>query len=852
MKRLITTFKKPSKKAIILSALLILAIVVTGFTLVSRVRAAVNIDNSLNFGSLPGYYRYQQNGAASCAGASKYDFCPNGNMFLEIAQKSGPGASVNTTLDVKEIWTKSYIDPDRLNSAIIGVYDGRYSRNVFGGPNEYDASGTRSTFSDNRDVIFEFYTAQDFMRSNGDYDERPCLKEGELTSFYKADSGMMPKNGWAKINVREKLNTSTSACKTPTVTKKTGKIPIYVKAYWRDRNNTEGRVNAFKVSTAYTDKTTDFANTGITGYYSDYANAINRRDDIPSPDQREVGQYAVQNRVDSANTQGRYYFGFAPDCRLAPGLKEKRYIKWKDVDYPDYYPGVDAPRFRLLDVTNPSNVRVVKDVDGTDMDLSGSQLGGPNQYQERQVEFTGGRIYEWHWYNITSRDGIAFWMPYDDYPALVGGCGDWKHELTMKAGTTTTPAVSENPEFRVAGGQTVRVNLNQFSLGKDAGPTTNVRLTVAADGNNKQLITTTFESATASLGGNPRDPASTTYNRVFSWSNLGRLGPSPVYQNQRTDIIADLKVREDAPDGARYCATATMTPGSSTDPGPVPKNPKVICFVVDNSLKPYLTTTGGDVHAGNDCIISTTNPRTPQTIIGQGVAGSARGSSGSYIVSAGDAITKFGSGGSPDSTNLSFGKTGYYGSICRPALEDLQKELAKGGFTSIPGNTATPFNLASLVAGQRYLVYFDGPGTVFGKSSAPVTVYSSGTLTIQGAEFGSNLATVASRTNLPVVGVIAKDIDIKREVTGITAQLYATGNIDTCSDSTASACRSTLLLRGFAMAHDFSFKRSGTGANGLQLAELFGFGAAFYLNPPPGFGTVAGAVKYLGERAPLY
>lgn len=847
--------KKPNKYIVLMSVAAVFVAALGSFLLFSKAKAAVSIDDSLNFASLPGYWRYQANGSQPCPGQSKYDFCASNRMFLEIAQKSGAGAKVNTTLDVKEMWTKSYIDPDRLNSAVIGIYDGKYSRNVFGGNNEYDANGTRQTFNDQQDVIYEFYVAEDTARTVDGvriYDEVPCTTGAAVkTPFYRADSATMPKNGWAQINVRQRLNASNSGCKTPIVTKKTGKIVIFMRAYWRDPTNTQGRVNAFKVSTAYTDKSSDLANAGLTGYYSDYLNATNRRNDIPLPAEREVGQYAVQNRVDSENTQGRYYFGFAPDCRLPKGTKEKRYIKWKDVDYPDYYPGVAAPRFRLLDVTNSSNPSVVKDINGNDMDLSGSQLGGPNQYQERQVEFTGGRIYEWHWYNITARDGIAFWMPYDDFPALVGGCGNYLQKIGLWGGRNSG-GMSQNANQVARGGDTLNLLIDQGWSAPSQPPGQAPFTTSDA------FLSTQVGTYDGTFSGVPINinEGGSRYNGNrdhIQWKLQG-LGPKPTYPDRRW-LMYSYQIKENAVDGSKHCFVATMNNETSKQPplhtGNVATSNQ-ICVTIDNSLKPYLTTAGGDVHAGNDCIVSATNPRTPQTIIGPGVTGTGNGSSGSYVVSAGDRITQFGSGGTAGGTNLSFGKNGYYGSVCRPSLEMLQAELAKGGFESVPGDSATPFNLGSLAPGKRYLVYFAGSGTVYGKANASVTVYSNETVTIQGADFGSGApAGGTTRANLPTVGVIAKNIKIKREVAGITAQLYATGNINTCSDSTTVACRSVLFLRGFAMAHDFSFKRSGTGSNGLQLAEILGYNAAFQLNPPPGFGTTSGIAKYLGERAPL-
>lgn len=767
----------------------------------------------------------------------------NRDAHLEIAQ-IGDG----NTLDAKESWGKYYFDPAKVTDGTIGISKGGYGGEVDTLGTSRGGNGQR--FADTNAVKYEFYLAMNRPSPVGGFiDEVPCRAKSSDKNFTPSltvYSGEMSVTGWYKIDAARFVNNARCGDKPWGVTEKSGKYVLFVRASWNTsppkvNNVTQGRVNAFKLGAAYTTKSGD----PLTGYWSDTAwTATNER---PT-----TAAYAVQDRLSPNNTNGDYTFKFAPDCRLAPGQQEARYLHWADVDYPEYYqapwPVQPPPEFDLVEVSPSGSRSTVLRVRPGD-----NLFNGPNEQNVHNAKeyknFKGGYTYEWVWRNVARIDGINFWIPYDDYPALNGGCGEWKHELKMKAGTTTTPAVSDAPEFRAAGGQTVRVNLSQFAVGKDAGPETKVDLTVAASGANQRSIATTFSGVTASLGGSTNSGASTPNSRVISWTGLDRLGPTAPYPSSRTNIIADFKVREDAPDGARYCASAVMSPKSSTEPGGTRSTPNQICFTIDNSLKPYLTTENGDVHAG-DCTIDPKIRPVNGRITGQ--KGETKGSSGTFIVSAGDAITQFGSGGSPGGNGLTFGKGGFYGNLCRPTLADMQKELAKGGFTSQPGDSATPFNLASLGSTGRYVVYFNGPGTVFGKAKVPVTVFSTGTLTIQGSEFGSDVAARTTRNNLPVVGVIAKDIKIKREVIDLKAQLYATGNIDTCSDSTTVACKNTLTLSGFAMAREFSFKRSSAGSNGLQLGELFGFNGAFYLNPPPGFSSPAGAVKYLGERAPLY
>lgn len=768
------------------------------------------------------------------------------DAHLEIAQV-GDG----NTLEAGSTWGKYYFDPSKVSDATIGISKGGY-----GG--EVDTLGTSKgsggqKFADLNAVKYEFFLAIDQQDQDKKYqDEVPCRAPGEKdpTPSLTEYSGKMSVTGWYKIEASRFVINARCNGKPWRATAKSGKYVLFVKASWNTsapvvNNVRQGRVNAFKLGAAYNLKTGD----PLTGYWSD--TTWSTTDERPTN-----AAYAVQDRKSPEGTNGDYTFTFAPDCRLAPGEIEGRYLHWSDVDYPDYYVGLPAPSFDLIEIPpSGGSGRSVLSV-GPEKNLFNGTKKQNVHHAIKYDSFKGGYTYKWVWKNITRIDGINFWIPFDDFPALRGGCGEYNYNLGLKAGTTTTPAISDATEFRAGGGQTIAANLTQIWGGKDAGSDTTTDLYLSEAGNNK--VEDAFTALTPTVGGStvlegPSKTNPSSGKRYHSTWKLPRLGPKPTYNDSRSDIYANFKIKNDAPDGSRYCFTASITPTSNSDAAPNSSKPNSICVTIDNSLKPFLTTTGGDVHAGNDCIVSATNPRTPQMITGQVSPDGKLGSSGSYVVSAGDRITQFGSGGSPGGSNISLGNNGYYGSICRPPLATLQAELAKGGFEAVPGDTAVPFDLSSLAPGKRYLVYFTGPGTVKGKANAPVTVYSTETLTIEGKEFGSGVpAGGATRENLPTVGVIAKNIKIKQVVAGITAQLYATGNIDTCSDSTTAACRSVLLLRGFAMAHDFSFKRSGTGSNGLQLAELFGYNAAFYLNPPPGFGTASGVAKYLGERAPLY
>lgn len=785
-----------------------------------------------------------------------------GAVHLEIAQ-TGEG----NTLDADKSWVKYYIDEARINDATIGIHSGGYGGEVDTFGTARGNVGQRLPYPDA--VQYDFYLAET-KPLQGVPEEVPCQmavagqtdsKGDPFQTSLTVNSNSMPVDGWYKVAASRFFNGARCRNDRWQKTEKSGKYVLFVRASWISNDppivngKRQGRVNAFKAGAAYANST-GFYDSPITGYWADATSAYLTQNPQNMPTR---AAYSIQDRTSPINTNGSYTFTFQPDCRLAPGQEEFRYLHWKDVDYPLYYggdyPKQDPPEFDLYEIPpGQTTGRSVLHVDEKSGKFNGDKQN--QHFYARYDSFKGGYTYKWVWKNIARVDGVSFWIPYDDYPSLAG-CGEWNHDFTMKAGVLGQGLSTQ--EFRVAGGQTARINLNQFAKGKDAGPETDVNLTVSAVQNGsvgQQRIVDTFAGVSSTLGGGKGTDS--TYARGVVWNDLGRLGPSPTYPSSRTDIYADYKIKNDAPDGAKYCATAYMTPKSSSDNGRLTSNPQQICFVIDNSLRPYITTQNGDVHAG-DCTVRD-RPNNGR-ITGQGVAGVA-GSSGTYIVSAGDAITKFGSGGSPDSANLTFGKTGRYGSVCRPSVEVLNGELVKakesGKAIEVPA-TGT-YNLGALnpalYQDKSVILKFSGPGTVQGVSRVPVTVVSDSTLTIirtpGGTDFGTNTGYQADKSNLPVVGVIAQNINITQDVAKITAQLYAVNKIDTCSDTNAVNCKKSLELRGFAMAREFAFKRSTNKTNGLQQSELFGFNAAFYLNPPPGFGSPAGTVKYLGERAPLY
>jgi hypothetical protein len=757
------------------------------------------------------------------------------NTYLEIAQV-GEG----NTLDAQESWSKVYFEPNKVSDGTIGVYRGGYGGAVDSSGLSNAGQGNR--FSDANAVRYDFYLGvkrQD--PESGFSDEVPCTVEGSFAPSLTVFSGEMSVDGWYKIAADRFVKNARCNGAEWSQTIKTGKFVLFIRTSWATSapvvsGKKQGRVNAYKVGAAYATKDGN----PLTGYWSNPGAAR-------QPTRPLIAGYSIQDRISPNNTNGNYTFKFAPDCRIPRGSTDKRYLHWRDVDYPAYYqspwPVQPAPDFRLFQIS-PSGSRTEVAIPSASKKFNGT---GQNVHGSVEIEFKGGYKYEWVWTNVARIDGVSFWLPYDDYPSIVG-CGSYEQTVGLWG---SRGAGWSQGNFEATGGDTLQFLVDEsYVKGTSAAPDTTSNAYLRSP--NGALYANTFADPGGATG--ISDNGRRVGRAQVQWTLPG-MGPSSPYTNRRW-LLFNYQIKSDAQNGAIHCFNADMTPKSNTDPlGIVTSN--TICVTINNSLKPFLSTSGGDVHAGNDCIVQTIGNG---KITGPPVNGLNIGSSGSYIVSAGDRITDFGSGNSPNSSALTFGRTGYYGSICRPRLSeaDVDKAIAAGA-VEVPfsGMTFNASAINGLSDSKKYVVKLPAGTSVSGVFTRSVTLYSKGNINIVGDLRGDTVGRYA-KNKLPVVGVVAEgDIAISPGVTRIDALLYALDTIDTCSGQNiatpggVTACKPALTLNGFAMAGNFSFKRT-TGTAGLTRAENVIFNAAFYLNPPPVLGTAAGTVKYLGERAPLY
>jgi len=275
---------------------------------------------------------------------------------------------------------------------------------------------------------------------------------------------------------------------------------------------------------------------------------------------------------------------------------------------------------------------------------------------------------------------------------------------------------------------------------------------------------------------------------------------------------------------------------------------------------PFLTTSGGDVHAGGGFPAGLSlNCNSVTAKIKGNTAG---GSKGDYVVSANGSLNSFGSG-----NGGGLGIASYHG-ICRPNLA-----LEAASYPTV--DVVTNSTAAGLTAAVTNAINNDAPGTLIITTCDTVldlgslnpvhkniTLWVQGNLTIKSDVLEASSATGVTPVNLGSFGVITGaldsqnnlvpgtgDIDIVKNVSTLQGFFYALGRINTCTDGNgtpytsvggASAltlnCQGGLNVLGLLSADSFDFNRVGPISNtGSQQSEGVGFTGLLFLAPPPVF-----------------
>lgn len=387
------------------------------------------------------------------------------------------------------------------------------------------------------------------------------------------------------------------------------------------------------------------------------------------------------------------------------------------------------------------------------------------------------------------------------------------------------------------------------------------------------------------------DPESVLQNKnpsTWSW-NLGSINNGESKSRDMSFRINESR----ATNGQQLCFRAFASPERRS--GGTAQSSR-LCTIIKLPRYPFVTTVGGDVHAGasfdsEPCLLATDSSK---RIIGQ-ISGT-RGSKADFIASAGGGIFDFGSAGRADRNNLTFGNTGnrgFYGVTCRP---DVFRELYQSQ-DSVMANSAaevrgylTRANRENLIVNYRGNLTINGPITI--QRGRHVTLVVDGNVFIDsGSSNGIILhgGPYAERGRAPAIneapsfalvtsGNIRVDNIVRRlegiysagtaEPTDVISNPATHGIIDTCGNNAtgsgpaitsptnaANRCNNPLTVNGALLARDFRFRRTPGDvrvASEASPAELIKFLPQLYLQPPPGFNSLVSLILNGGERPPIF
>ncbi|MEX0749088.1 MAG: hypothetical protein WD467_01645 [Candidatus Saccharimonadales bacterium] len=294
------------------------------------------------------------------------DFSPGGNNFWVEVARNGNG----NALDAPIVWLKLYFDQASGNR--VRLING-----------DVCSSGVDT----NTNAPTSFRWAQ--VNELG-------VREGENNPFFHFSSQL--------ANCPDREFTIPEEAMTQSIRPESeGKYVVLLKALHTGGLNSGG-VNAFKVQA--------LNHGGIVGYADLAQNGTQYNDVDPSDGNQsgsDYGSFALQQR--SGSGPGTFQLEFATSCLDADDIEEhngEAYLKWFDADY------------GASNQPNNLNWRVeVRDresgdrVPDEDFSLSGSQLGGNDEYAWEKFTVRMDRKYTWIWSNVATTNGIQIWMPYD-------------------------------------------------------------------------------------------------------------------------------------------------------------------------------------------------------------------------------------------------------------------------------------------------------------------------------------------------------------------------------------------------------------------------------------------------------
>jgi hypothetical protein len=519
--------------------------------------------------------------------------------------------------------------------------------------------------------------------------------------------------------------------------------------------------------------------------------------------------------------------------------------------------------------------------------LYGSGVGGRSVQWDTEITLPAGFINSAFDYRNPYRDdffyqnsaadtqfSIIFTNPDGTQYIIKKNCGNPVGGLSPlvpnppPTGYNNVPALVGAPSSPVEPGQIINFWGSVTNIGTGASP----NLTLYAINPDPAQITGTG-SGGGVTGGSP-------FAGGYRWSPE----PGVPAGTSVAGFTFGFKIGADVPDGQVYCFRFRVEPGSgqstpshTVDPPGFTQTEQ--CYTVFRSRHPFLTTEGGDVHAGTrfaptPCLV---NPTTPRTVTGT-TDGSNVGSKADYILSSSGVVVdsgsgslrrRFGSSGSPSNNSLTFGNSpslGNYGELCRP---DLATQLL-----GEPGGVIAGVTNVNVLANDTVSKY-TGNAILAGGSLANghhKTLVVDGDVYIT-SNITRSVTNYANKKAIPSFALIATgNIYIHPSVTSLYGIYYAgrasnpaAGTINTCSNNGvgpsivaaggAALCANNLQIDGALIATRIVLRRTFGGVEPFatrSAAENVVFQPGLLLSPPPGFSSLLNQIKFTGELPPVY
>ncbi|MDB5179071.1 MAG: hypothetical protein JWN01_1014 [Patescibacteria group bacterium] len=655
----------------------------------------------------------------------------------------------------------------------------------------YDSPSTPDSGACNRAPARELQVKYEFQTLNAN---------GALVGAPKVVNGWnMTVNGWSTI----------SLAGLPVVAADDqGNHLVRVKVYWVDPSpggKYAGGLNAFKVDV------------NGAGAYVTY----NAQDTASFP------LAVIQRPMDLSPpyTHSDFKFQFAPDCDLGTATVKKD-MQWYDADAG----AGNQSGYISWDLHDDT---LNQQVDS----LSNAQLGGNSQGKKRSETFIRGHKYTWTWHHVDSRNGVELWMPFDSYN-YIKKCYQMTARIVAPAGTLQPPG-----PLRGDGITRYTLNPRMHNNGPDTSEMVTMKVTLP--------ICAKYVSSAPLPGAAITGRNGAGYGGVLTWP--ARKVNNGADSNANTFVYTV----NPACDGQTITFNEDVTPS-----GGAPARSS-ISFNVASPHYPAIIGQSGDVHAGGGlcgpALINNSN-----TIHGHSQSTSV----GEYVVSASGSVSGFGSNNKPGGSAATLGNSGNLGNyyaICRPDLVSLATMYLNNGspYTSLNSISTFPnIDVTNLAAGAYFVTGGYPPGPLdsqvvklHGQFHNKITiVVLAGRVEVDGPLTLGTTSTIGA--NVPSMGIIAaNDLLIDGAATQVDAYLFSNGTINTCKEGQAAACQNMLLVNGFLMARDISFRRLGplVSVSQATVGERINLTGQLYLNPPILFDSAAtiNLLQTQGERPPL-